>query len=461
MLEMDMALFIVFPDNCRIEHCWIASILLGEFLGLAFEVRFDRVEKVRICGAGKMLELSGNFFGVAKDKWLSSESLPDEPLQRWVVADSGLNPELLDVSVPVLFGTAGFEVRGNDDATLNLDIFGSAFFMLSRYEEAVSNLRDSHDRFPAAASLAYRENFLGRPIVDEYVEILWAALKRLWPQLERKARQFKTLVTCDVDHPYHPSAASFTRLMKRTAGEMIRKRTLSQMITPIRNYLASRNGYWQNDPYYYTVDWMMDVNEKAGNRVAFYFIPEITDTEMDDTCSITDSAVKTMMKRIANRGHEIGIHPGYNTYQSPKDIISGVNKLQCVLDRQRIHQRVCGGRQHYLRWSTRTPAMWNAAGLEYDSTLSYADHAGFRCGTCHEYPMFDLHQRTALKLRQRPLICMESTVIDELGYTDSALERMKKLKRNAQRFNGNFTLLWHNSYFETERAREMYCEIIA
>lgn len=455
-------LLISFPDNCRAERRWISSVLLGSFLGLDYELRFDSGSTVRMEIGGKILEVSDAFFTAAKDKWLSDASLPAEPLQQWTVRDSGLEPDLIESAVPVIFGAGGFNSRDTGGAMLSLDIFGSAFFMLSRYEEAVSKHRDNHDRFPATASLAYRERFLNRPIVDEYTEILWAAITRVWPQLERKPREFKLFVTCDVDHPYHAGATSFLRMIKRTAGELVRKRTLRGTVTPAKNYFASKIGDWSNDPYYHTVDWMMDVNEKAGNQVAFYFIPEITDPRMDDTCPITDSAVKSMLKRIAHRGHEIGIHPGFNTYQSPKNIISGKNRLQNVLDQVEIRQEIVGGRQHYLRWATKTPAIWDAAGLEYDSTLGYSDHAGFRCGTCHEYGMYDLHARRPLKLVQRPLIVMELTVVAHMGhgYTKDALATMKNLKGAVKKFKGSFTLLWHNSCLEEERAREIYCEII-
>lgn len=454
--------FITFPDNCREERSWISSILLDEFLGIGYEICFNGENKVRISAAGKSLELSDAFFAGVKDKWLLSESLPSEPLKYWAVLDSGLDPNLVESFIPVISGRAGFEIRNTGDATLNMDIFGSAFFMLSRYEEAVSDQRDNHGRFPAAASLAYRQGFLGRPIIDEYVEILWVAMKRVWPQLTRKPRRFNTIVTCDVDHPYHASATSFPRLIKRTAGEAIRKRTLSDTIKPAKNYFSGRNGRWQHDPYYYMVDWMMEENEKAGNRAAFYFIPEITDSAMDGTCSITEPAVRAMIKRIANRGHEIGIHPGYNTYKDKKKFISATNKLQLVLDEEGITQQVTGGRQHYLRWSTQTPEIWDEAGLQYDSTLTYADYAGFRCGTCHEYAMYDVQKRKALKIMQRPLICMECSVIVymDYGFTESALVKMKQLKTAAQRFKGNFTMLWHNSFLETKMARDMYCEII-
>jgi hypothetical protein len=455
-------LLVAFPDSFHAERRWISSILLGEFLGLLYEVRFDGADCVRISAFGKSLELSDDFFADAEDRWLSRESLPAVPLQRWTVSDSGLDPLLAEPTVPVLFGAAGFGIDAKDHATLRLDIFGSAFFMLSRYEEATCEERDIYDRFPAASSLAYRAGFLERPIVDEYVEILLAAMRRLWPQLERKPQQFMKVVSCDVDHPYHPSAASFPRLIKRTVGEAMRKRTFRQLLNPLRNYVASRNGDWRNDPYYYTVDWMMDVNEKAGNKVAFYFIPENTHPVFDDFCPITDCAVRAMMRRIAYRGHEIGIHPGYETYQNVKKIISGKSKLQQVLSEEGIAQKIIGGRHHYLRWTTRTPALWDAAGLEYDSTLGYGEHTGFKCGTCREYRMYDLHRRRALQLTQRPLICMECSVIFDMGYgvSDLAFDKMESMKNAVKRFNGNFTLLWHNSNLETETARKMYQELI-
>jgi hypothetical protein len=450
------------PDLCRAEQHWIVSVLLGDFLGLAHEIRFDDKDTVRIAADGKTLELPAIFVHRAHGHWLSAKTMPAEPLPRWRAPADHFPRAAVGPALPLIFGSGTFERRDNE-AVLGLDVFGAGFFMLSRYEEAVSARRDSHQRFPSAASLACREGFLERPIVDEYTEILWLAMQSLWPRLQRRQRRFTTAVTCDVDHPYHASARSLFRLFKRTAGEALRKRTWADGCRPLRNYFGSRKGNWSHDPYYHTVDWMMDVNEAAGNKVSFYFIPEVTDAALDDTCPITEPAVAAMLKRIADRGHEIGIHPGYRTYQDKQRLLAGLYRLREVLHRQRITQPVAGGRQHYLRWSTRTPAIWHEAGLRYDSTLAYADHAGFRCGTSHEYRMYDLHQRRALDVRQRPLICMESSVIGYMGYgfTEAALQKMKALKSAAKAFDGSFTLLWHNSYLEAHSAREMYREIIA
>ena len=41
--------------------------------------------------------------------------------------------------------------------------------------------------------------------------------------------------------------------------------------------------------------------------------------------------------------------------------------------------------------------------MEFDSTLSYADKEGFRCGVCYDFPVFDFLERRQLKLREFPL----------------------------------------------------------
>ncbi len=127
-------------------------------------------------------------------------------------------------------------------------------------------------------------------------------------------------------------------------------------------------------------------------------------------------------------------------------------------------QEKWGGRQHYLRWNVPvTWRNWNEAGLDYDSTLSYADHAGFRCGICYEFPVYDLEERKQLALLERPLIVMEGSVFGS-NYMNlnrqAALDSMILLKQRCRKYNGDFTLLWHNSAFETKDMWEMYEDLL-
>lgn len=74
-----------------------------------------------------------------------------------------------------------------------------------------------------------------------------------------------------------------------------------------------------------------------------------------------------------------------------------------------------------------------------------------------------VNQQT-LKLRERPLIAMECSIIDErymgLGTGEAALEMFLNLKKTCQQFDGNFTLLWHNSRLVDINELELYEAIV-
>ena len=97
----------------------------------------------------------------------------------------------------------GYLTVGAEAVELGLDVFGTAFVLLSALEEAIIPRRDGHGRVPASATLAVRAGFAQRPLVDEYTEVLWWTFARLWPNLERAPRSFVVRPTHDVDWPYY------------------------------------------------------------------------------------------------------------------------------------------------------------------------------------------------------------------------------------------------------------------
>ena len=121
---------------------------------------------------------------------------------------------------------------------------------------------------------------------------------------------------------------------------------------------------------------------------------------------------------------------------------------------------------HYLRWETPTTFYGlEQAGMSYDSTMTYADYAGFRCGTCSEYQAFDPIGKREFNLKTRPLIAMEGTVMGSkyMGLTKpvDAYEEFVKLKRACQSVRGTFTLLWHNDWLGTEAQKQLYEAVLA
>lgn len=167
------------------------------------------------------------------------------------------------------------------------------------------------------------------------------------------------------------------------------------------------------------------------------------------------------MRNVHARGHEIGLHPSYATYLKPELIKREAQRLRAICFAENIDQKIYGGRMHYLRWSHPTTLQaWESAGMAYDSTLGYADHPGFRCGTCFEYHGFNPVTQQALELRLRPLVLMEDSLMssDYLGLETgaAAIAKVDKLKSACKAFGGCFTLLWHNSSLSNSALRAFY-----
>ncbi len=448
------------------ELDYVLHVVLDTFLGLPYSMRQADVSDICICHDGRTLALSSPLFATLAKSGPAAATLPRPPLEHWDAGQLETPIRLTSAAVPVLYGKPHISAS-EDHIKIEIDLLGSIFFMLSRLEEVLVSDRDNHDRFPATASLGFRAGFLERPIVDEYVEILWTCLTMLWPGLQRRPRTFRVQTSCDVDQPYSQARNSVVVLARHFVRDTLKLGSPLLAARDVMNFaygVLGREDY-SYDPYFTAVDWMLDVNEAADTSpMTFYFKAGHSCSTFDYRYSLAEPVIERMLGRIHDRGHEIGLHPSYATFRDAGLICQEAERLRDTMIRIGIRQTKLGGRQHYLRWETPTTARaYEAAGLDHDSTLSFADRAGFRCGTCHEYPFFDLHERRALRVIEKPLVVMEATIISymQLGYSDAALDKMMRLKESCRRFEGTFTLLWHNSHFLTERDRHFYTALLA
>lgn len=348
--------------------------------------------------------------------------------------------------------------------TIHYDLLGLTYWMLSRREEVGRTDLDSHGRFPATSSHAYKHGYLKRPIVDEWLAILAQVADRLWPNLERVSSNFSMRVSHDVDWASRYGFCSAGQLLRHAAGDALKRRDPRSLMAPLI-WRGSRTALHRADPFN-TFDWIMDCSERHGLTSAFYFICGRTDPSKDAWYEPEHPAIRALMRRIHERGHEIGLHPSYNAYRNPEVVIDEARRLKRVCAEEGIEQAEWGGRMHFLRWETPTTWYgWEGAGMTYDSSLSYVDQAGFRCGTCFSYPAFDAVSNRTLRLRVIPLIAMEQSVIGSTGPDmdtgASALEEFVRLKNACRAVGGCFTLLWHNSQFDSADKRSLYKNLLS
>lgn len=457
-------LIVTHPPTYIPERDYVLSVILGEFLGLEYRTRVADCLEVSItregCADGRVLTMSDQLFQTPQEQWLTPLALPPRPIRVWNAIPDGLRERLLESSVPVLYGrqlsSGAFCVFGDTHVHLGIDIFGSSFFMLTCYEELVSSVRDSYGRFPATESLAYQVGFLHRPLINEYVEILWAALEHLWPSLRRQARRFQLRLTHDVDEAYVVRGKSLLAVARSTLADLVLRKDSQLAGNRLLSCYRVRRGDEDAD-LCNTFDFIMDLSEEQGVASAFYFM-----SACQSCYCLSDPWVSRLMRRIHERGHELGFHPDLGTFRDAQLLAQEFGRLRQTSEALGISQERWGGRHHYLQWDASvTWQAWEDAGLAYDSSVGFADQVGFRCGTCYEFPVFNVHTRQRLQLRERPLIVMEATLLGYMGLDcEEALEQALLLKRACKRFEGEFTLLWHNARLMQRRERELYRHVV-
>lgn len=514
------------PPNYLPERAYIAQVILGEFLGIEYRLlKADRRDWAIYVQdfPHKVAHFEDVLFQTPQHHWLQPESLPvlpgTEPKLPIQSASppcvsgssqshsgrlSGLPgslserprkipghprkipghprkipghflrlPERLTTDtdslsdVPIVYGqpleNGDYFSETPGVMRFGLDLFGSAFFLLTRYEEVALGVRDEHERFPAAASFAWRAGLLDRPVVNEYLELLWSVLRWLAPNLQRLERHYRCLPTHDVDWLRTTDLAGWGRVLRAALGDGVKRRDAGLAIRRVRAYQQHRSGQTDpaNDPYD-TFDFLMSESEKRNLRSAFYFIAGHTGGDIDGVYEMDDVRVRRLLKSAHERGHEIGLHPSYHTFRDPAQIQQEFERLRLACEAEGIRQERWGGRQHYLRWENPTTwRHWETAVLHYDSTLGYAEEVGFRCGTCYEYPVYDLLARRPLALRERPLIVMEVALFDRLKLSEAqAMERIAGLVQACKRYRGDFVCLWHNSQLASRREQRFYQDVL-
>ena len=441
---------ITIPNNNISERKYIVNILFYEFLGLEYEILIKssdlEVDSWEIeLKSSKKLIIEDHFFSKFKNNlaYLKLENIPTEINYQSKIN----NPYIVEKDIPVIFGTDLLHTEDKKTILCGIDIFASSFFMLTRWEEYVTKSRDNHNRFPALQSLAYRYDFLNRPIVNEYVEMLWNMLKHLGMQHQRKVREYQLFLTHDVDHPL--KYTHLTSGLKEIIGDLLKRKSIplakQNLIKKLKVLFAL-----ENDPFD-TFDFLMTTSETLGVKSYFFFMGQGT-TKFDNMYNSDDPFIKKLIEKIKKRGHHIGIHPTYNAYNNQMQFRKEKHELE-----KNLETEILFGREHFLRFEVpATWQLWEDAGMLWDSTLGFADKEGFRCGVCYTYSVFNILTQKKLQLKERPLIVMEgnfTTYQHNIGAKEMT-HKIKYLMDKVRKHNGEFVFLWHNSSFNTSQWEE-------
>ena len=440
------------PDSLRAERTYAAHVVVQVHLGLSFELIFEhRTDAVvhRPRDTTRTLTLPDLVFRNGDTRWPATAMRPS------VIEDPPARP-----AADVLAGLSATVANDAKHMVLDVDVFGTAFWYLARVEEVLSDARDAHGRFPVEASRDVHQ----RPCVDELTDALGRTLLELWPALALRRHEFRVAPTHDVDRPFKHLFQSPRALLKGMARDILAGQSIGDVLAAPRRRLQVRRSQVERDPFN-TFDWLMNESERHGVRSTFYFICARQPGGIDGDYLIDDPRIREILRRIHARGHLIGLHGSYMSAFDVSLLIEEVCRLRRVCEAERIDLGAIRLRQHVLRFDPRrSVGVWMHAGIAEDSTLGHAGRAGFRCGTCREFPLYDLENRRMTPVIERPLIAMDASLMEPRyeGLTFArAAERIAELATLCRRHGGTFVLLWHNCRLEGMRARLTYAQALA
>ncbi len=310
------------------------------------------------------------------------------------------------------------------------DIFAAVFYMLSRYEEYAPFKGDAHGRFSASESMASRLESLKIPFVDDWVRAFSDELKRRF-YVYADYPYYRYIPTVDVDiafayrhRPLWLTLAHYAKdLVNRDFNKISNRFRVNVGLDedPYNTFSFLKENYQYNDAHVFF---------QVGNR-----------GEYDKNISPWHPEMKKLIFNCSQWAN-VGLHPSYQSNSdihvlfAEKKILDGILRNPTVLNRQ-----------HFLKMSfPDTYQNLLKAGFTSDFTMGFADAIGFRAGSAHPFPFYDLENECMTELMIYPLAIMDGSLKDYMGLTpEEAKKEISEIISEVKRVKGVFVSLWHNT----------------
>jgi hypothetical protein len=330
-----------------------------------------------------------------------------------------------------------------EDDDLGFDIFAGVFYMVSRYEEYLPFNADKFGRFKAVDSLAFKNDFLQKPIVNIWIEVFKKALKNKFNKLELKSTVFNAIVTYDIDVAYKYKGRSLGRTLGSAFKDVIGF-SVQNFKERIQTLLQSKKDPW---------DVYDDLKKLIGqNHLSSVFFFLLADkSEHDRNLDYRNPLMKKLVNQVKTFS-EIGIHPSFYTSSFAEKILIEKARLEKLSSK-----KITKSRQHYLKFNL--PDTYNfilSAGITEDYSMGFPEEPGFRAGTCKPFYFYDLKKEKATGLKIFPVTFMESSLMSNLSLNPvEAFEKIGFLLKGVKNVDGTFISLWHNhTISETKNYKE-------
>jgi hypothetical protein len=415
-----MQKILIFSSEINDRLHYAASFFLGEILGLNFEwtdneAEFSEFSFLKINYSNQEI-CATSFWMPPHDLLFETDILAQKiELGEWK-------------KWPIFFENK------QENADFPFDFLAATFYLITRYEEYLPFEKDKFGRFSANQSLAFRGDFLEKPLINLWAIEIKKIFQNRFSTLIFKENTYKFQLTYDIDYAW----AFLNKSAIRNLGGFLKEISRFQFkkATERLSVLIQKT----DDPFD-TFAYQKTLHDRF-SLLPIYFVHVGNYTgEPDAPINFEDENFRKLIQNLAEK-YQIGVHPSWRSHHN-----SGVQKAEIGRISTMISKKIKDSRQHYLRLDfPQTYQILIENEIENDYSLGFSDAIGFRASVANSFFWFDLSRNKTTNLRLHPFQIMDVTLNNYLHFSpENAIENAMKMIENIRVVGGNFTLLWHNN----------------
>ena len=423
-------MILLYTENISARLSYSCHFILKEQLGVEYII------------TNKKEDCSNTVHFIINYSATKIESPSFQIIPHGLLAEKGIKEQ--EINCFLVKDTTAF-FKSTDD--VGFDVFAATFYLISRYEEYLPHQKDVYGRYAHENAVAFKNNFLDKPVVNIWMQWLAESLQGTFPDIKFYRPEFKTMLTYDIDMAWSYRHKGIIR----NIGGFIAKPSFQRLLVLLG---------FKKDPYDSYEFLNISVERKELTQLYFFLVAKRL-SKYDKNISPNRKPMKRLIREQA-KIHSIGLHPSWLSNRHNSILIKEKKKLEKIAGNPIVNSR-----QHYINFNLpETFQQLLASGIQNEFSMGYGSINGFRASVASSFFWYDLSIEKTTTLRLFPFCFMDAnSYYEQKQHTEDSLKELMHYKKQCEDVNGLLIPIFHNNFLGDDEAfqgwQELYTKFIA
>ena len=351
--------------------------------------------------------------------------------------EQGVNEDIINVKD--WHGIPCFYKVNHPESVVPFDVLAASFYMLTRYEEYLPQVKDNLGRFMATSSLAHQHGFLQMPVVDIWASRVKKIIQTRFPDIQWETKHFNVELICEINEGYAYLKKGWFRTLEGFIADLFKLR-FSKLFNRVKVVLGI-----MKDPFH-TYNYMINKARKSkANLRVFFGLGNYSSHEK--STSANSYTYQSLIKSIADYC-PIGLRLSFDSQKNLAEFKTERKRFEQITHRAASHT-FCQYAKISLPNTYRTLIEQEVVA---DYSMGYQDYAGFRAGTCSPFLFYDLDYEIQTPLSVVPF-CLSKNMFDNITSPEKGIEQAAELMNAIKEVNGKAVIHIQNDLFDDTDSR--------